>query len=44
VHVERDLGAAGGERPRQGAGIDLAAADEGLQVDVMDVQAQRFAP
>jgi hypothetical protein len=43
VHIQRDFGAAVGERPAEGAGIDLAAADERLQVDVMDVN-QRLGP
>jgi hypothetical protein len=43
VNVQRDFGAAVDERSGERAGIELAAADERLQVDLMDVQAQCLA-
>jgi hypothetical protein len=43
MHIERHLRPCIDQRPGQRAGVDLAAPDQRLQVDVVDVD-QRFSP
>jgi hypothetical protein len=44
MHVQRDAGVGLQERAGEGVGVDLAAAREGLQVDVVDVNQRLASP